>query len=183
MPAPPEGSEPAMVRAVGVIGVLSAITFVSQLFIKNHCYYANRGPHLSTDYANPEVIEEILNNTQTIAMVGVSDKQERPSFGVAEYLRDFYEIIPVNPNLKELFGVKSYSTISDVPQDLRIDLINVFRKSEELPLIVQEAISRGVPYIWSQLGIVNEEAFELARRAGIKMVMDRCLLIEHRKGE
>ena len=127
-----------------------------------------------------EQITELLKNAKTIAVVGLSDNPMRTSYGVSEYMQSQgYRIIPVNPLIEESLGEKAYATLSDVPE--KIDIVNVFRRSEFVPEVVEEAIRLGVPAIWMQEGVVHEEAAEKARAAGIFVVMDRCILKEHRR--
>ena len=127
-----------------------------------------------------ESITELLKNAKTIAVVGLSDSPFRSSYGVSEYMQSKgYRIIPVNPLIRESLGVKAYASLSDVPE--RIDIVNVFRRSEHVPEVVEEAIRLRVPAIWMQEGVVHEAAAEKARQAGIFVVMDRCILKEHRR--
>jgi predicted CoA-binding protein len=123
-------------------------------------------------------IREILESARTIAVVGLSDRPERDSYRVAEYLQEQgYAIIPVNPNLHEWKGIKAYTSLSDVPD--KVDIVDIFRRSEHVPGIVQEAIRIGAKAVWMQLGVVHEGAAEKARAAGLGVVMDRCIKIEH----
>ncbi len=125
-------------------------------------------------------IAEILRESRTVAVVGLSDKPERPSYGVAGYLAAHgYTIIPVNPMIKEWNGIKAYPSLSDIP--IKVDVVDIFRRSEDVPPVVDEAIKIGAKAVWMQLGIVNEEAAEKARKAGLSVVMDRCMKIEHAK--
>ncbi|MFH0885087.1 MAG: CoA-binding protein [Candidatus Micrarchaeota archaeon] len=122
----------------------------------------------------------ILRNAKTVAVVGLSDKPERPSYGVASYLLSKgYRIIPVNPNLSEWKGIKAYRSLLEIPGDIRVDIVDIFRKSEDVPPIVDEAIAIHAKTVWMQLGIVNEIAAEKARGAGLDVVMDKCMKIEH----
>ena len=103
----------------------------------------------------------------------------RPSFGVSEYMRSHgYKIIPVNPNIKEWLGQKAYASLLDVPE--KVDIVNVFRRSDAVPEIVEQAIQIKAPAIWMQEGVIHEEAAQRARQAGIFVVMDLCILKEHR---
>ena len=125
-------------------------------------------------------MEEILKNARTIAVVGLSDKKERTSHQIAHYLlENGYNVIPVNPNIEEWHGMKSYKSLLDIEE--KVDIVDIFRKSEFVPEIVDDAIKIRAPVVWMQLGIVNEEAAEKARKAGIKVIMDRCIRIEHQK--
>lgn len=128
----------------------------------------------------PNIIEDILRTCHTIAVVGLSSKHHRPSYGVSEYMKKSgYRIIPVNPVEKEVLGEKAYARLEDVPEP--IDLVNIFRRSEFVPEIVETAIRLGAKAIWMQEGVMHPQAAERARAAGLKVVMDRCLLKEHRK--
>jgi hypothetical protein len=124
-------------------------------------------------------IGELLKRTKTIAVVGLSDSPLRPSYGVSAYMQtQGYRIIPVNPSIKGSLGEKAVATLADVPE--KIDMVDVFRRSEFVPEIVDEAIRLKVPAIWLQEGVIHEEAAEKARKAGITVVMDKCVLKEHR---
>jgi uncharacterized protein len=125
-------------------------------------------------------IAELLRTANTIAVVGLSDKRWRPSYGVSEYMqRAGYRIIPVNPGVGEVLGEKCYPTVEAVPEP--IDIVNIFRRSEAVPEIVDAAIRIGAKAIWMQEGVAHEAAAARARGAGLLVVMDRCLLKEHRK--
>ncbi len=127
-------------------------------------------------------IPQLLKEARAIAVVGLSDKPERPSYDVAEYLMGHgYTIIPVNPNIHEWKGLKAYASLQDIPAGAEVDVVDVFRKSEDVPPVVDEAIKIGAGAVWMQLGIVNEAAAEKARKAGLFVVMDRCMKIEHMK--
>jgi predicted CoA-binding protein len=127
-----------------------------------------------------EQITHLLKNAKTIAVVGLSDSPMRVSYGVSEYMQSQgYRIIPVNPGITESLGEQAYPTLSEVPE--RIDIVNVFRRTEFVPEVVDEAIRLEVPAIWMQEGVVHEAAAEKARQAGIFVVMDRCILKEHRR--
>lgn len=123
---------------------------------------------------------EILQSARTVAVVGLSGKRYRPSYGVAEYLkREGYRVIPVNPEETEVLGEKSYPDLDSVPGE--IDVVDVFRRSEFVPEIVEAAIRKGVKVIWMQEGVIHEEAARRAREAGLTVVMDRCILKDHRR--
>ena len=123
---------------------------------------------------------ESLRAAKTIAVVGLSGRRYRPSHGVAEYLqRAGYRVIPVNPLETEVLGEKSYPNLSSVP--LPVDIVDVFRRSEYVPEIVEEAILIGAKMVWMQEGVVHEAAARRAQGAGLKVVMDRCILKEHRR--
>jgi uncharacterized protein len=128
-------------------------------------------------------IAEILKSSHTIAVVGLSASPMRVSNGVSEYMqRAGYRIIPVNPNESEVLGERSYPTLEDVPPSLGpIDIVNIFRRPEFTPEIVEAAIKIGAKAVWMQEGVVNEAAAARAREAGIDVVMDKCILKEHRK--
>src|SRR5258708_4002481 len=123
---------------------------------------------------------EILKSSHTIAVVGLSPSPMRPSNGVAEYLKRVgYRVIPVNPNESEVLGEKCYARLEDVPE--QIDLVDIFRRPEYVPEIVESAIRVGAKAVWMQEGVIHEPAAERARQAGLQVVMDRCTLKEHRK--
>ena len=125
-------------------------------------------------------IAEVLRSSHTIAVVGLSSNTMRASNGVAAYLqRAGYRIIPVNPRETEVLGEKSYARLEDVPE--KIDMVDIFRRSEYVPDIVESAIRVGAKAVWMQEGVIHEEAAERARNAGLAVVMDRCTLKEHRK--
>ena len=125
-----------------------------------------------------EKIAELLRSAKTIAVVGLSNNPARTSNGVSAYMQSQgYRIIPVNPAISEALGEKAYPTLSEVPE--KIDIVNVFRRPEHVPEVVDEGIRLGVPAIWMQEGVVHEEAAEKARQAGIFVVMNRCILKEH----
>jgi predicted CoA-binding protein len=127
-------------------------------------------------------IRHILEHTKTIAVLGLSDDPTRASHGVAAYLqRAGYRIIPVNPTLNEILGEACYPTLTEAARHAQIDLVDVFRRSDAVPAIVEEAIALGLPALWLQEGVVHEAAAEKARRAGLRVVMDRCMLKEHRR--
>ena len=125
-------------------------------------------------------IKKILTESKTIAVVGLSPKEDRPSYRVAYYLKSKgYRIIPVNPNAQEILGEKSYPDLRSIPEN--IDVVDIFRKSEDVLPVVDEAIQTGAKAVWMQEDIVNEPAAQKARSAGLLVVMDRCMLKEHRK--
>lgn len=125
-------------------------------------------------------IRRLLTSVRTIAIVGLSDNPMRPSYGVGEYLHESgYEVIPVNPKLTELWGRKAFPDLASAAAVSRIDLVDVFRDPAHLMPIVEEAIQIGAKRIWFQEGVVNLEAAERARGAGIQVVMDRCTMKEH----
>jgi predicted CoA-binding protein len=121
---------------------------------------------------------EILTNCQTIAVVGLSPDETRTSHRVASYLQEQgYKIIPVNPNAKEILGEVCYARLTDVPE--KVDVVDIFRRSEDVMPVVEDAIKSGAGVIWMQEGIVNVEAAQKADKAGLKVVMDKCMLKEH----
>jgi len=123
---------------------------------------------------------EILRKYRTIAVVGLSPNRMRPSYGVSEYMkRSGYRIIPVNPGHAEILGEKCYRSLDDVPD--AIEIVDVFRRSEYVPDIAEAAIRKGAKVLWLQEGVVHEEAAKKARDAGLQVVMDTCILKEHRK--
>jgi uncharacterized protein len=123
---------------------------------------------------------EVLKNSKTIAVVGLSDNPSRTSYHVAEYLQNKgYKIIPVNPTIKESLGEKAYHSLKDIPE--KVDIVDIFRRSEDVPPVADDAISIGAKCLWMQLGIVNEKAAKKAEAAGMNVVMDHCIMIEHRR--
>lgn len=124
-------------------------------------------------------ITQLLRESKIIAVVGLSDSPLRPSYGVAAYMQSHgYRIIPVNPTIKGALGERAVPSLSAVKE--KIDIVDVFRRPELVPEVVEEAIRLKVPAIWMQEGVVHEQAAERARKAGIQVVMDRCILKEHR---
>jgi predicted CoA-binding protein len=125
-------------------------------------------------------IPDLLRKYRTIAVVGLSGKRFRPSYGVSEYMqRAGYRIIPVNPRETEVLGEKAYATLDDVPEP--VEIVDIFRRSEFVPEIVDAAIRKGAHVVWMQEGVIHEEAAAKARAAGLEVVMDRCILKEHRR--
>jgi len=128
--------------------------------------------------SDSHMIEELLRTARTIAVVGLSSKKFRPSYGVSEYMkRAGYRIIPVNPNETEVLGEKAYASLSEVPE--RIDIVDIFRRREFVPEIVEGAIRAGARAVWMQEGVIHEEAARRARDAGLIVIMDRCILKDH----
>jgi len=119
-------------------------------------------------------IEKILREAQTVAVVGISDKPDRPSHVVAKYLKERgYRIVPVNPMIREVLGEKAYGSLSEIPG--RIDLVDVFRRSDDVPPIAEEAVRIGAKFFWMQEGVASERACGILDAAGIPWVMDRCV--------
>jgi uncharacterized protein len=127
--------------------------------------------------SDAEIIE-ILRTPKVVAVIGISDKTDRDSYQVARYLLDQgYRVIPVNPMLETVLGLRCYPSLRDVPE--RVDIVDIFRRSEAVPEIVDEAIDVGAKVVWMQLGVVHEEAAAKAEKAGLKVVMDRCIKRDH----
>lgn len=123
---------------------------------------------------------QLLHNTRTIAIVGVSANEARPSHVVARYLLDHgYTVIPVNPAYAEVLGLKCYASLRDIPQP--VDMVDVFRKPEDVLEVAQEAIAIGAKSLWLQLGVTHAEATTQALAAGLQVVHDRCIKIEHQR--
>lgn len=126
----------------------------------------------------PEEIRAILENHKTVAIVGLSPKPERDSHKVGKYLKDHgYRIVPVNPGQKEILGEKCYPNLKAIP--FPVDVVDIFRRSEAVPPIVDHAVEMGAKVVWTQLGIVHNRAAEKAREAGLDVVMSKCIKIEH----
>jgi len=124
--------------------------------------------------------ERILNSSRTIAIVGLSSKPDQPSYRVASYLKEQgYKMIPVNPAEKEISGERCYPDLASIPES--IDVVDIFRRSEKVPPIVEEAIRIGANAVWMQEGVINEEAAAQARKAGLMVVMDKCMRKEHQR--
>jgi uncharacterized protein len=133
-------------------------------------------------FRNPpaDELRALLAGAKTIAVVGLSPKPERPSYRIARRLQQWgYRVIPVRPAVAEVLGEKAYARLADVPE--KIDLVDVFRAADQLAPVVDECIALRLPALWIQEGIVNEAAAQRAAAAGIKVVMDRCIAVEHRK--
>jgi predicted CoA-binding protein len=127
-----------------------------------------------------DLIDHILGTAETIAVVGMSDNIQHESFRVGMYLKTHgYTIIPVNPNTKSIKGMQSYPSITDIPSDITIDVVDIFRRSDEVMPHVKEAVKRGVKTIWMQRGVVNKEAADYARTHGAVVIMDKCMMAEH----
>ena len=137
---------------------------------------ANRVPNACAG----DPVTEVLKTSRTIAVVGLSSRSHRPSYGVAQYLQSAgYRIIPVNPEESEVLGEKCYARLEDIPE--RVDIVDVFRRSEFVPEIVEAAIRIGARGVWMQEGVMHAEAAERGRRAGLVVVVNKCILKEHIK--
>ena len=131
-----------------------------------------------SDNTDIKTLRRILRQVKTIAMVGLSANWYRPSYFAAKYLQEHgYRVIPVNPVYEEVLGEKCYPSLKDIPE--KIDLVDCFRKSEDIEPIAKEAIEIGAPILWMQLGVTNEKVAAMARAAGLEVVQDRCVKIEH----
>lgn len=131
-------------------------------------------------YHDEATITRLLDTVKTIAVVGLSSNPDRPGYTVPAYLQKHgYRIIPVNPALQQALGEKAYPDLLSLPEP--VDLVQIFRRSEAVPPFVEQAIQIGARAVWMQLGIVNEEAARLAREAGLDVVMDACMMVEHRR--
>jgi predicted CoA-binding protein len=127
-------------------------------------------------------IKDILRNVKTIAVIGISPKEDRPSYIVASYLKSKgYRVIPVRPDGEEILGEKVYHRLSEIPKEISVDVVDIFRKSEEVPPIVEEAIQHGIKVVWMQEGVIHKEAGEKAEKAGSKVIMDRCIKKEYQR--
>jgi predicted CoA-binding protein len=129
---------------------------------------------------NDKTLKDILVSTRTIASVGLSSNQQKESYWIASYLKEQgYRVIPVNPTADEILGEKAYADLESVPE--KIDVVQVFRRSEDVPPVVDDAIKAGAKVVWMQEGIVNEAAAQKAREAGLQVVMDACMRATHRR--
>ena len=123
-------------------------------------------------------INEILQQSKVIAVVGLSPREERDSHRVAAYLqKQGYRIIPVNPITDEILGERCYASVVDIPD--RVDIVDIFRRSKDVPQIVDETIRKGASVVWMQMGIINEPSAKKAKEHGIEVIMNRCMLVEH----
>jgi predicted CoA-binding protein len=135
---------------------------------------------LPIDNASNHEIDAILAGARTIAVVGLSDKPDRDSYRVAAYLQQHgYRIIPVNPAASEILGERAYPEVADIPSDISVDVVDIFRRPEFIPPIVDQAIARGAKAVWMQLGLAHNAAAAKARATGLRVVMDRCTKVEH----
>jgi predicted CoA-binding protein len=129
-----------------------------------------------------EEIKDTLYRSRTVAVVGISPKEDRPSYIVAAYLKSKgYRVIPVRPEGEEILGEKVYPSLMEIPKEIEIDVVDIFRKSEDVPPVVDEAILRKAKVVWMQEGIMHKEAGTKAEKAGLKVVMDRCMKKEHQR--
>jgi len=127
-----------------------------------------------------QTLRTILRESRTIAVVGLSANWFRPSYFAAKYMLDHgYKVIPVNPQYDEVLGQKCYKSLRDIPKSAAVDMVDCFRKPDEVMSLVDDAIAIGAKVLWMQIGVVNEAAAEKARNAGLQVVMDRCVKIEH----
>lgn len=138
-------------------------------------------PEQDAAYADPQTIQRLLRETKTVALVGLSKDLQKASHFVATYLQsEGYRVIPVNPTVQgTLLGEPVYPTLLDIPEDVQVDLVDVFRGASHAPEIARQAVRIGAKALWLQLRIVSDEAAELARDAGLDVVMDRCVKMEH----
>jgi predicted CoA-binding protein len=129
-----------------------------------------------------EDIKKILSNFKAVAVVGISPKEDRPSYIVASYLKSKgYRIIPVRPDGEEILGEKVYHSLAEIPNEIGVEVVDIFRKSEDVPPIVEEAIQRGAKVVWMQEGVFHKGAAAKAEKAGLKVVMDRCMKKDHQR--
>jgi hypothetical protein len=125
---------------------------------------------------------ELLKNAKTIAVVGLTDDSSKPSYRVSAYLQSKrYRVVPINPKLSEVLGEKAYPSLTEAAKEETIDIVDVFRRPDAVPAIVDEVLALKLPALWLQETVVNEDAAEKARQAGVVVVMDKCILKEHRK--
>ena len=130
--------------------------------------------------ADIETIRGILVEQKVIAVVGLSANWWRPSFFAAKYMQDHgYRIVPVNPNYEEILGETCYPSLEDIPEDIRVDIVDVFQKPEAAPAAAKSAVAIGAKVLWLQIGVINEEAKAIAQEGGLEVVVDRCVKIEH----
>lgn len=129
-----------------------------------------------------ERVEDFLRNAKTIAVVGLTDNASRASYGVSSYLQSKgYRVVPINPNVSEVLGEKSYPSLIEAAKVEKIDIVDVFRRPDAVPAIVDEVLALKLPVLWLQETVVHEAAAEKARKAGVTVVMDKCIFKEHRK--
>ncbi len=129
-----------------------------------------------------KAIRELLAKSKVIAVVGLSSKRFRPSYSVSEYMQSAgFRILPVNPNESKVLGEKAFATLDEIPKEIRVDIVDIFRRPEEAPEVVEGAIRIGARAVWMQEGVVHEAAAARARAAGLFVVMDRCILKDHQR--
>jgi predicted CoA-binding protein len=129
-----------------------------------------------------EAIRDLLATSKVIAVVGLSSKRFRPSYGVSQYMQGAgYRIVPVNPNETKVLGEKAFASLGEIPKNIRVDIVDIFRRSEEAPNVVDDAVRIGARAVWMQEGVVHEAAAARARAAGLIVVMDRCILKDHQR--
>lgn len=129
----------------------------------------------------PDQVKQILLDTKTIAVVGMSTRGDRPSHDVPKYLKEHgYKIVPVNPNAQEILGEKAYPNLLAIPREIQIDAVQIFLHSEDVPPVVEQAIQIGAKVVWMQEGVRNDEAAKRAEAAGLQVVQDRCMRAAHR---
>lgn len=140
-----------------------------------------KGEHIESmpeRYQDAAVVAEIIRSAKVIAVVGLSPRPERPSHDVAAYLQAHgYQIVPVNPGATQILGEKCYASLSDIP--FAVDIVDVFRQPDAVPQIAEEAVRIGAKGLWLQLGVISMEGAAIAERAGVKVIMDRCLKVDH----
>jgi uncharacterized protein len=132
-------------------------------------------------FSNPSTdeIRTILKESKTIAVIGISEREDRASKYVSEYMqREGYTIFPVNPNIEEWNGIKAFDSVTDIP--VEIDIVDVFRRSSQVLPLAGDAVDAGAKVMWLQQGVVNEQAAEVASNAGITVIMDSCIMVEHK---
>jgi predicted CoA-binding protein len=133
--------------------------------------------------SDPE-LRSILGDARTIAVVGLSSNPERPSYEVAEYLQSKgYRIVPVNPNENEVLGERAYPSLADIPADIAVDVVDVFRRAEQTPEVAEAAVARGAKVLWLQEGIANDDARQIGEAAGLSVVMGVCMRQESKRLE
>jgi uncharacterized protein len=129
-----------------------------------------------------EDLKDILTSCKTVAVVGISPKEDRPSYIVASYLKSKgYRILPVRPDGDTILGEKVYPNLMEIPKEIEVDVVDIFRRSEDVPPIVDEAIQRGAKVVWMQEGVVHKEAGAKVEKAGLKVVMDCCMKKEYQR--
>ena len=129
-------------------------------------------------YQDPLTIQRVLHTAKTIAVVGLSNNELRPSYFVAYYLkRHGYRVIPVNPREKEILGEKCYASLLDIPEP--VDVVDVFRTPDALPQIARDTVAINAPVLWCQFGVINAEGAKIAEDGGVTVIMDRCIKVEH----